>query len=526
VNDPRGVMEKLLPTPRSVELRDGEFCISERTMIVAAGPAGEEDRRFAAERLAEMIGDEFGFRPEVRMRAGEGAPAIVVADDAGALTDKHCTCEEVPPAHEEGYVLEVGPEAAVLQGADPAGLFYAAMTFRQLLTRSDGGATAACIRIADYPHYRRRGFQFDSGRAPNSPAKMKRILRICAAFKLNFVVFREGDDELNAVRYRTNKLGAENPRALTMEEVADLVEYAGHLGVTVIPEIESLGHSQARCLAYPDLVEGGIETSYEGIGIHVRKANLLPCDPRSYELLRSIYEEWLSVLPSPLLHLGLDEVRLSAEVQAAHFSVLLKVIDELSAAIGREIIPLVWSDAPPTPPPDQRRVVRVPWCYGCPGHGEIGLENEHLLHQGFDVLSQAACPQQVFMAGGSTALHVPYEKPSWEGAVRNLAEWSRWGKDRDNFIGLYAGQWGGNMTDLWLEEFLTAADFGWQPPAAAPQSDEQRRRVGYHLARIPDASDPPEDQIDRPVWDGIYLHGTQCEEDILTGKRNPDLAGR
>ena len=127
------------------------------------------------------------------------------------------------------------------------------------------------------------------------------------------------------------------------------------------------------------------------------------------------------------------------------------------------------------------------------------------------------------MAGGSTALHVPYDKPSWEGAVRNLADWSRWGRDRANFTGLYAVQWGGNMTDLWLEEFLTAADFGWRPPAAVPTPEEQSRRAGVHLARIPDAADPPADQVDRPVWDGIYLHGTQCAEDILTGKKNPDI---
>ena len=44
----------------------------------------------------------------------------------------------------------------------------------------------------------------DSGRAPNSLPQIKRILRICSAFKLNLCIFREGDDELNAVRYRTN----------------------------------------------------------------------------------------------------------------------------------------------------------------------------------------------------------------------------------------------------------------------------------------------------------------------------------
>jgi len=82
----------------------------------------------------------------------------------------------------------------------------------------------------------------DSGRSPNSLAQMKRIVRVCSALGLNFVVFREGDDEMCAVRYRTNRLGSKDPYALTMDQVEELVEYADSYGIAVVPEIESLGH--------------------------------------------------------------------------------------------------------------------------------------------------------------------------------------------------------------------------------------------------------------------------------------------
>jgi N-acetyl-beta-hexosaminidase len=102
----------------------------------------------------------------------------------------------------------------------------------------------------------------ESGRAPNSLAQMKRIVRICSAFKLNFVVFREGDDELAAVRYKTNRLGRENPYALSMEEVKELVSNCEPFGIAFVPEIESLGHSAAKEFAYPGLTLGGRQTQY------------------------------------------------------------------------------------------------------------------------------------------------------------------------------------------------------------------------------------------------------------------------
>ena len=364
------------------------------------------------------------------------------------------------------------------------------------------------------PRYALRGFMIDSGRAPNSLAQMKRIVRVCSALGLNFVVFREGDDEMCAIRYRTNRLGSQDPYALTMNEVEEFVEYADSYGIAVVPEIESLGHSTAKGRYYPELVSGGFEHPYEGIGVHVRKSHLAPGDPRSYELLESIYDEWFPIIKSPLVHLGLDEVRLPKEEQARHLEGLLEVVDRVAARHGRKITPIVWADAPKTPEKWRDRVIRCLWAYG-DDKMRVGFQNEHLIRQGLRELSAEGCRERVFMAAGSGSGHTPYSKTGCEQAFANLAEWAMWGKDRPNFEGVLAVQWSGNMLDEWLPDFACAADVAWTPPDSIPDFSTQMARVRERLSHIRDAADPSADEVDAHAWDGIWLKDGEWFEDII-----------
>ena len=107
-------------------------------------------------------------------------------------------------------------------------------------------------------------------------------------------------------------------------------------------------------------------------------------------------------------------------------------------------------------------------------------------------------------------------------AFENLEAWSRWGNGRPNFIGLIAVQWSGNMTDQWLPDFVTAADYAWRSPEAARGFQAQMARVRRALARTPDAANPASDQVDRPAWDGIWLQNGQWEQEIVSGTRGHD----
>ncbi len=500
----------LLPRPQTVAWNEGCLRLGPDQAIQPLGG----DAVFAAERLAALLQEESGRSVAVRepLPARSGAAGLLLW--AGAETAP----PDGLPDHPEGYVLTVAPSGASAWARTAAGILHAAMTLRQLAGPDGDALVFPCVSIRDWPRFRWRAFMIDSGRSPNSLPKIRRIIRICSAFKMNSLVFREGDDELNAVRYRTNPLGSENPYALTMEQVAGLVDYARRFGVTVIPEVESLGHSSAKGRHYPDLVSGGFEHDY-GFVRHLRKSHLAPGDPRSYALLRSIYEEWLPLLTEPMLHLGLDEVRLPAEEQERHLKGLLQLIDQLSERHGRQIVPIVWGDAPPTPARWKGRVIRCLWNYG---DGEPNTpDNPHLVKQGAPALLSGSSAEPVFLAGGSGSLHVPDSKSGCREAVLNLLSWARWARDAGNAAGLLAVQWSGNATDAWLPDFVTAADFGWNVPEGPVEPEGQLARVASHMSRLRDAACPPPGEVDPPCWDGIWLKDGDWFEDIVSGMRNP-----
>lgn len=504
----------LLPKPRLCQALGGQLRIP-RSASVKVSAAGSYRALHAAHRFAELVEQEFGV----------GLP--VIEEDRGfceiAVTVDGTAADHPPlaPEHDlgsEGYTLEVSDRSARVQSPTAEGLFWGAMTLRQLIRRANSGLVVPGVRIVDTPRYRWRGFMVDSGRSPNSLPKIKRIIRICSTLKLNFMVFREGDDELCAVRYNTNTLGSTNPHAFSMDEARDLVDYADRYGIKVVPEIESLGHSTAKGFHYPELVSGGFEHSYEDMGSHTRKSHLAPADPRSYELLESIYQEWFPVIRSPLVHLGLDEVRLETETQSRHLAGLLEVVDRVSRKHGKRIAPIVWGDAPPTPPDWRGRVIRCLWAYGDTVE-PIDLANPHLLKQGIAELASEGCREQVFMAAGSGSGHTPHSKTDYEHAFGNLARWAMLGSDRPNFTGLLAVQWSGNMLDEWLPDFAAAADMAWNPPVEAPGFEPEMQRVRGQLSRLKDARSPAHDEIDPPAWDGIWLRDGRWHEDLVAAVR-------
>ncbi len=552
---PQKIVESLLPPPHRVTLLPDGFGIDQSCVIVCTTPpvpsvSGSHSSvgvpgAFVGERLAELIADEWGLRLPVRHQEADGPCVLYVTRNANAESLDMSALDrtfagaggvggpggEVGSAGgnmwggDEEYQLRVDEHGVAIRSRTTRALLWGAMTLRQLVGSRDnraggsgaggsgvGGVFICGVEIQDRPRYALRGFMIDSGRAPNSLAKLKRIIRICSTFKINAFLFRESDDEMNAVRYRTNKLGSSNPHAFSLDELAELSAYAQQYGITLIPEVESLGHAHARHRHYPELISGGRDELYEGIGVHIRKSHWSPCDAKTFEVLDSIYDEMFGALRQPFIHLGLDEVRLPMDMQSRHVAELLPHVFRVAEKHGVSAWPIVWSDGPATPAAYRGRVYRCMWAYG--DDGVIGLENEHLAQQGIEALSQPDCPERVLMAGGSSSMHKPYTKLDYESAFANLASWAQWGNERENHAGLFAVQWSGNMTDLWLPDFLAAADYGWTPPQDAPPT-EALDRFKNHLARLTDSASPPPDEVDRPAWDAIWLNGDQWDQEIL-----------
>ncbi|MFC1537694.1 family 20 glycosylhydrolase, partial [Gemmatimonadota bacterium] len=87
---------------------------------------------------------------------------------------------------------------------------------------------------------------------------------------------------------------------LTKAEVKDIVEFARRHQVNLVPEIQSLSHTYYLVLAHRDIAEipeADWPDSYD------------PSNPKSYELLFDVIDEYLEVFQPEWVHIGHDEWR-------------------------------------------------------------------------------------------------------------------------------------------------------------------------------------------------------------------------
>ncbi|MEU6080552.1 beta-N-acetylhexosaminidase [Streptomyces sp. NPDC047108] len=240
---------------------------------------------------------------------------------------------------EEGHRIAIGPTGVRLEGGGPAGLFLAAQTLRQLLG-PDAYRRAPLpgrswslphCRIEDAPRFRWRGLMLDVARHFMPKDGVLRYLDLLAAHKLNVLHLHLTDDqgwrveiarhprltEVGAWRERTryghraSPLWDERPHGgyYTRDDLREIVAYAAQRHITVVPEIDIPGHSQAAVAAYPELGNTDVlDTSALGVRTDwgVSPNVLAPADHvlRFYE---GVLEEVLELFPSPFVHLGGDE---------------------------------------------------------------------------------------------------------------------------------------------------------------------------------------------------------------------------
>ncbi|MFC4497673.1 beta-N-acetylhexosaminidase [Streptomyces ovatisporus] len=338
----------LVPRPRlSVPAAAPAFVFTQATALDAA-PGTEDTARWLRSTLGAVAG------LQLPPPAGEGSP------DGGVVvlrTDESVECRLGP----EGYVLESAARRITVTGGSPAGVFHGAQTLRQLLGPAacrrantgppEGGWRVRALYVEDAPRFPWRGYMLDVARHFMPKDGVLRTLDLLAAHKLNVLHLHLTDDqgwrveirhrprltEVGATRARTRvghggRSGRGEPpmwdeRAhggrYTQEDLREIVAYAAERHITVVPEIDVPGHSQAAIAAHPELgntdaVDTGslqVWTDW-GVSPHV----LAPSDTvlRFYE---GVLEEVLEIFPSRFVHLGGDECpkdqwRASAAAQA------------------------------------------------------------------------------------------------------------------------------------------------------------------------------------------------------------------
>ncbi|MFC5149041.1 beta-N-acetylhexosaminidase [Streptomyces aureoversilis] len=281
------------------------------------------------------------------MRATVGAATglpLAPHTGSGSGSDNRILLRVLPELGEQG-----GPEAhrivvdgglVEIAGAGEAGVFRGAQTFRQLLgPEAFRRAPVApgrrwelpAVVVEDAPRFAWRGVLLDVARHFLPKDGVLRYLDLLAAHKLNVLHLHLTDDQgwrIEILRHpRLTEVGAWRPRTkaghrasplwderphggyYTQDDIREIVAYAAERHITVVPEIDIPGHSQAAIAAYPglgntDVVDTAALTVWDTWGV---SPNVLAPSDATLAFYEDVLTEVLGLFPSTFVHIGGDE---------------------------------------------------------------------------------------------------------------------------------------------------------------------------------------------------------------------------
>ena len=223
----------------------------------------------------------------------------------------------------DGYELNISEDLVEIIASQPEGAFYAMQTIKQLLpdaieatTVQEGPWEIATGSIRDYPTYEYRGAMLDVARHFFPVEDVKHYIDLIAAYKINKLHLHLTDDQGWRIEIKSwpklttyggsSEVGGGKGGYFTQEQYQELVQYAQDRYITIIPEIDMPGHTEAALASYPELNctdrEPGLYT-----GIEVGFSTLCTDNEKVYQFVDDVVRELAAITPGPYIHIGGDE---------------------------------------------------------------------------------------------------------------------------------------------------------------------------------------------------------------------------
>lgn len=309
--------ENLIPKPYEVNATGSSFRLTTDTKVIVNQDNDE------LKKLGEYFASEFS--------AGTGFNfPIEFSEDMDVKGNVYLLLRNsMPDLGEEGYLLSVTEDQLKIEANSTAGLFRGIQTIRQLLptsiyskTKQEGPWEIASGTIKDYPRFGYRGAMLDVSRHFFDVDEAKQFIDWCAHFKMNYVHFHLTDDQGWRIEIKkwpklteiggSTEVGGGKGGFYTQEDYKELVKYAQDRYITIVPEIDMPGHTNAALASYAELNCNG-KTTELYTGTEVGFSTFCTSKEVVYEFVDDVVKELAAMTPGPYIHIGGDESHVTKE---------------------------------------------------------------------------------------------------------------------------------------------------------------------------------------------------------------------
>ncbi|HNP21119.1 MAG TPA: beta-N-acetylhexosaminidase [Panacibacter sp.] len=493
----KSTMHNLIPKPVSANETNEVFTLSDSTAIYVQSdsPADLQVAQWFADKIKPATG--FALKVSASKEAPKAGGIYLIYGTDSTLGD-------------EGYELNISKDMVRITANTPAGWFYALQTIRQLLppdaelgTTQKGPWQIAAGTIRDYPEYTYRGSMLDVARHFFSVEDVKRYIDLIAAYKMNILHLHLSDDQGWRIEIKSwpnltsiggsTEVGGGKGGFYTQEQYKDIVKYAQDRFVTIIPEIDMPGHTNAALASYPELhsIDSSVANLQKNMeqhketdtainlytGTEVGFSTLRTHKEITYKFIDDVIRELAAITPGPWIHIGGDESHVTSKEDYIPF---VTKVQQMVVAHGKKVIG--WDEIALSTTMQPNSAVQF-WA---------DADNSKLaVSKGAKVIMSPAKKAYLDMQYDSTtrlglhwAAYIEVDSAyMWDPA--NYADSIR----RENILGVEGALWSETITKMDDIEYMVfprlpgLAELAWSP-AAGRSWDEYKVRLGNQAPRF------------------------------------------
>lgn len=280
----------IFPTPKKLNVKEGTFTLY--NIGVYVDNAFDYRVKKAALKLREIISESTGNFHKFAVLGDNVKNGIIIRHNA-----------EIKP---QAYTIITNDSLMVVEAGDDAGAFYGIQTLIQLV--NSNGMALPIVEIEDCPDLEYRGFYHDAtrGRVP-SVEGVKEIVDQIALTKMNSLqLYIEHPFEF----LEFSNVGNTYDDILTAEDMLEIDQYCYDNFIDFIPSLSCFGHLYELMMKpeYKELCElEDYMPSKHFFRERMEHHTINPTDPRSFDLICSLIDQYLPLFRSKYFNICCDE---------------------------------------------------------------------------------------------------------------------------------------------------------------------------------------------------------------------------